>query len=71
MISFIGGTTLAVLVVTCLAVGRLCELRGPRFVAIIGTVITVAGLLAASWCRSVPALIATQGELLMLLVTLR
>lgn len=61
MISFIGGTMLSVLVVTCLAVGRLCELRGPRFVAILGTIIMVIALLAASWCHTVPALIATQG----------
>lgn len=61
-ISFIGGTTLAVLVATCLAAGRLCEIQGPRFLATVGTVITVAGLLGASWCRSVNSLIATQGE---------
>jgi hypothetical protein len=61
-ISFIGGTTLATLVVTCLAVGRLCELHGPRILGICGTLVTVVGLLAASWCHSVSTLIVTQGE---------
>lgn len=44
--------------------GRTCELYGHRVITITGAVIWVSALIAASFCSSVPALIATQGLLL-------
>ena len=45
-----------------LLAGRPCEVYGIRPVAFAGLVFTLVGLIGASFCNSIPALIATQGE---------
>ena len=51
------------LIVGNLASGRPLEVFGLRPVAVIGAVLAVTGLMVASWCDTVPALIGTQGTL--------
>jgi len=44
-------------------IGRPCEVYGLRVVVSAGGILSFAGLMGASFCKSIPALIATQGLL--------
>ena len=63
LISFIGSVCTALTLSIGIPVGRSVEIFGFRPVAICGTIVFCGALVAASFCRTIPTLILTQGIL--------
>ena len=61
-ISFVGSSGYASLIFGSLLAGRFTEVYGPRWCTLLGAIMSAVGLIAAGSCRSVPALILTQGQ---------